>query len=195
MALTQRLPKRGFTLIELLIIIGIIGFLAAAILVAVDPVKRLGDAQDAKRWAEVNAILNAILQKQVDDKAYYNGATGVGEAPIVSHATNYQVIVRATPPVGACTAAPTTPVCPGKLLSALGVACVAQLSGAATATQDLAPAYIAELPLDPKSSAPATGPAIGNNNTGYYIHRVSDGGRIEIGSCWPSQAASISVKR
>ncbi|MFA6604130.1 MAG: prepilin-type N-terminal cleavage/methylation domain-containing protein, partial [Patescibacteria group bacterium] len=50
---------KGFTLIELLIIIGIIGFLASAILVAVDPVKRIQDARNAKRWSEVNGILNA----------------------------------------------------------------------------------------------------------------------------------------
>jgi len=65
--------NKGFTLIELLIIIGIIGFLAAAILVAVDPVRRIQEARDSKRWAEVNAILNAILTKQVDERAYYQG--------------------------------------------------------------------------------------------------------------------------
>src|SRR5512142_2321274 len=83
-------PK-GFTLIELLIVIGIIGFLAAAVLVAVDPVKRIQDSRDARRYSEVNAILNAILTKQVDDRALYNGHA---TAPVVTQAgANVQVIV------------------------------------------------------------------------------------------------------
>jgi len=186
--------QKGFTLIELLIVIAIIGFLAAAILVAVDPVKRIQSARDAKRWSEVNGILNAILNKQVDDKATYNGATGVGEAPIVTDATNAQVIVRQTPTGTPCTAAGTKPLCPTVTLSSVGVACVAQLDGAADTTQDLAPTFIAQLPVDPKSDAPATGPVLGDDNTGYYIHRTA-GNRIEIGSCWPDQVASISVRR
>ncbi|MBI4458009.1 type II secretion system protein, partial [Candidatus Uhrbacteria bacterium] len=85
--------KRGFTLIELLIVIGIIGFLAAAILVAVDPVKRIQDARDARRFAEVNALLNAILNKQVDDRQIYSGPS---DAPIITSAANSQVIVTST---------------------------------------------------------------------------------------------------
>jgi prepilin-type N-terminal cleavage/methylation domain-containing protein len=91
----MRAPKsskqeQGFTLIELLIVIGIIGFLAASVLVAVDPVKRIQDARDARRYSEANGILNAILTKQVDDRSIYNAGTS---APIITSATYSQVIV------------------------------------------------------------------------------------------------------
>jgi prepilin-type N-terminal cleavage/methylation domain-containing protein len=82
--------EKGFTLIELLIVIAIIGFLAAAVLVAVDPVKRIQDSRDSRRFSEANAILNAILTKQVDDRAIY---AGTPLAPIVTSATNAQVVV------------------------------------------------------------------------------------------------------
>lgn len=82
--------QQGFTLIELLIVIGIIGFLAAAVLVAVDPVRRIQESRDARRYAEVNAILNAVLTKQVDDRKVYNGAD---DARIITSQTNSQVIV------------------------------------------------------------------------------------------------------
>ncbi len=78
-----RSEEKGFTLIELLIVIAIIGFLAAAVLVAVDPVKRIQDSRDARRFSEANAILNAILTKQVDDRRVFNGLTAE------TGATNY----------------------------------------------------------------------------------------------------------
>jgi type II secretory pathway pseudopilin PulG len=176
---------QGFTLIELLIIIGIIGFLASAILVAVDPVKRIQDARNAKRWSEVNGILNALLTKQVDDRALYNGETG---ALLIDDTT--QVIVRAHAGV-VCNAAGTKPNCPNAptaLATSADTACVANLSA-------LAPTFIAELPLDPIGGTPtATYLPIGNTNTGYYISRAGSG-RVEIGACYTDQTATIKVKR
>ncbi|MEY4744299.1 MAG: hypothetical protein RL272_244 [Candidatus Parcubacteria bacterium] len=87
----HKVSHKGFTLIELLIVIGIIGFLAAAVLVAVDPVKRIQDSRDARRYSETNAILNAILTKQVDDRGLFSG---VSNAPVITQTgTNVQVIV------------------------------------------------------------------------------------------------------
>ena len=42
--------KKGFTLIELIIVVAIIALLAAATFVAVNPAKRIGEANDAQRW-------------------------------------------------------------------------------------------------------------------------------------------------
>jgi prepilin-type N-terminal cleavage/methylation domain-containing protein len=192
--------KRGFTLVELLIVIGIIGFLAAAILVAVDPVKRIQDSRNSQRWSEVNAILNGVLKRQVDDRALYNGESS---APIVTHATYSQVIVADDTGI-VCNAIGTRPGCNQSLdVSAANKNCVATLfDNSAATTDDLDPTYLAEMPTDPAANACGSGSgcttegslAIGDTNSGYYIHRTT-GNRIEIGSCQAEQGATISVKR
>lgn len=50
----------GFTLIELLIVIAILGILAAAVLVAINPGKRTRQAQDAKRKNDVGALATEL---------------------------------------------------------------------------------------------------------------------------------------
>ncbi|OGL73139.1 hypothetical protein A3C96_00975 [Candidatus Uhrbacteria bacterium RIFCSPHIGHO2_02_FULL_60_10] len=184
--------RPGFTLIELLIVIAIIGFLAAAILVAVDPVKRIQDARNAKRWSEVNAILNAILNKQVDDRAIYDGETS---APIITDTSVNgdgfsQVIVRDDAGV-VCTSNATAPFCFGQNVDYTGAkTCVANIKG-------IVPIWVSELPIDPKGvgQVPDTGYLpLGNKNTGYYLHRTN-GNRIEIGACRPDQGAVIRVRR
>lgn len=88
--------QSGFTLIELLLVIAIIGILAAIIFVAVDPGKRIKQARNAERWAEVNAILNAILNYAADNKG--NLPTGID-----SIAGSYQIL--GTGGLGGCTTA------------------------------------------------------------------------------------------
>ena len=51
--------KGGFTLIELLIIVAIIVIIAGAILIVINPIKRIAEAKDAQRWVEVRSILEA----------------------------------------------------------------------------------------------------------------------------------------
>ena len=170
----------GFTLIELLIVIGIIGFLASAILVAVDPVRRIQDSRNARRWSEVNAILNAILNKQVDDRAQFNGSAPV---PIID-GSNAQILVNTDSGLLDCTVAP--PTCDSLTLNTTGTrTCYANISG-------VTPDYIADLPLDPNGGT--------GTNSGYYIRRSVPGstnstGRIEIGSCNSELNATIKVKR
>ena len=70
--------------------------------------------------------------------------------------------------------------------------CVADL-------RDLAPNYVSALPIDPHGAGWDADSAVanlflGNNNTGYYVHR-SDAGRIRIGSCHPERVDDISVQR
>ena len=55
---------KGFTLIELLIVIAILGILAAAVLVAINPGKRTRQAQDAKRKNDIGSLATEL-------QAYY----------------------------------------------------------------------------------------------------------------------------
>lgn len=168
--------KRGFTLIELLIVIGIIGILATIVLVAVDPVKRLRQARDARKFAEVNAILNAILNYTVDNK-------GTLPSDIDSAATNSQIIGTSNTVCGVgagCDEAPgnTVPNC-------------------ADLTILVTNGYIAEIPIDPLLTDSASSTTYDATRTGYYVNKDTNG-RIEVGSCNPEDTAAnatIKVKR
>lgn len=52
--------KKGFTLIELLIVIGIIGILAAAVIVVLNPAELLAQARDGQRLSDLDATEAAI---------------------------------------------------------------------------------------------------------------------------------------
>lgn len=64
-------PTKGFTLIEILVVIGMIGILAAAVLVAVNPLKQFSQARNAKRVSDVNAILNAVGNRIADNNGQF----------------------------------------------------------------------------------------------------------------------------
>ncbi|HMP67260.1 MAG TPA: prepilin-type N-terminal cleavage/methylation domain-containing protein [Candidatus Paceibacterota bacterium] len=60
----------GFTLLEMLLVIAIIAILAGIVIVAINPVKQLGDANNAKRSANTRAIYQAIQQKALEDQNF-----------------------------------------------------------------------------------------------------------------------------
>lgn len=167
---------KGFTLIELLIVIGIIGILAAIILVAVDPAKRLKQSRNARRFAETNAILNAILNYTVDYK-------GTLPSAVLSATTGQAVIIG----TGNIFTPRSETLCPA---SATG-------SNAATNTTDLAgdaalvSAYIAEIPVDPRAFND-NGDLYDSTVTGYYLIRSANG-RLEVGSCNPESEDNITT--
>ena len=52
--------KKGFTPIELLIVIGIIGILAAAVIVVLNPAELLAQARDGQRLSDLGSVEAAI---------------------------------------------------------------------------------------------------------------------------------------
>lgn len=58
----------GFTLIELLISISIITILLTLTITLINPARQFSKANNAKRYSDINAILNAIGQYAADNK-------------------------------------------------------------------------------------------------------------------------------
>ena len=84
----KRFKQSGFTLIELIIVIAIIALLAAATFVAVNPAKRIGDANNAQRWSDVTAVADAWMKYVVD-----NNGTNATSSSCVSDNLNFKVAV------------------------------------------------------------------------------------------------------
>lgn len=58
--------QKGFTLIELLIVIAILGVLATAVLVSIDPIEQISRSKDAGRLNSIDQLGHAV-------QAYYTG--------------------------------------------------------------------------------------------------------------------------
>ena len=71
---SRKLP--AFTLIELLIVIAIVGIMAAAVILAINPAKRSGQARDAIRKNDIVVLADAF-------QAYYVTHEGLYPPPIV----------------------------------------------------------------------------------------------------------------
>lgn len=63
----QRSREKAFTLIEILLVVGAIAILAGIVILAVNPKKQIGDTRNAQRKADVNTILNAVYQYDIDN--------------------------------------------------------------------------------------------------------------------------------
>jgi prepilin-type N-terminal cleavage/methylation domain-containing protein len=124
--------QRGFTLIELLIVIAVIAILAAAVFVALDPVQRFEESRDAKRWSDVENILNAVKVDQVD-----NGGSYVAAVSALTAGSEYQIGTAASGCDSGCTAVTTEAACVD--LTAL-----------------VTEGYLGSVPMDPSSGTAAT---------------------------------------
>ena len=70
--------QNGFTLIEILVVIGIIAILAAVVIIAINPARQFAQARNSQRSSNVNAILNAVWQRMVDNKGVWDNDCGLG---------------------------------------------------------------------------------------------------------------------
>jgi len=81
--------RKGFTLIEILIAVGIIAILAAIVIIAINPARQFQRARDSQRWSDVNAILNGVHQRMVDNKgSFAEGATCDALPAVASNITS-----------------------------------------------------------------------------------------------------------
>jgi general secretion pathway protein G len=69
MKLFNKFSNKGFTLIELLIVIAILGVMAAAVLIAINPAAKIQSAKDVTVKSDMGQLVNAL-------QAYYTGTTG-----------------------------------------------------------------------------------------------------------------------
>jgi len=67
MKLSTLKSAKGFTLIEVLLVIAIIAVLAAIVLIAINPPRSIAQSNNARRWSNVNAIINGIHQYAIDN--------------------------------------------------------------------------------------------------------------------------------
>ena len=78
--------QKGFTLIEILVVIGIIAVLAAIVLIAINPARQFALSRNAQRQSNVNAILNAIGQRMVDNRGLFETGCAAGPIPTLAAA-------------------------------------------------------------------------------------------------------------
>ncbi|TSC58877.1 MAG: metallophosphoesterase [Candidatus Peregrinibacteria bacterium Greene0416_19] len=69
----RRRCQDGFTLIELLLVIGIIGLLAAIVLVAINPSRQLAQTRNAARRKDARELINAVHQHVLEKGAVPTG--------------------------------------------------------------------------------------------------------------------------
>ena len=101
----MKLPKiknvKGFTLIELLVVIGILAILLSIVLIAINPARQFGQANNTRRRSEVTQILNAVGAYSADHKGLLptgipTGAVGAA-LPIASGGANADICAAIMP--------------------------------------------------------------------------------------------------
>jgi prepilin-type N-terminal cleavage/methylation domain-containing protein len=168
----MKINKAGFTLIELIIVIAIIALLAAATFVAVNPAKRLGDANNAQRWADITAIADAWQTYTADN----SGTTATGSISGASAVLDYNTFMIATSTY--TTQNNGTNTCAATTVNAF-------LNLNALITNG----YIGAIGTDPEYTA-----ASDDDNSNYYFYNSSSG-IIKVGACDTYNSAVIDVSR
>jgi len=159
--------RLGFTLIELLLVTAIIAVLAVSVFAALDPARRIDEAQNARRSTDVDTILTAIHQSIVDNKGSYpTNMPAVGtEAQLGTDVTGCAIAT------GGC--------------AVTQASCVDLMANVA---QDLIP-FLKSMPIDPTGS-----PTYTSGKTGYSVLRDSNG-IVTVKSCGAERGAAIDASR
>ena len=72
----------GFTLIELLVVIGILAILLSIVLIAINPARQFGQANNTKRRSAVTQILNAVGAYAAENKGNLPAAITITDTEI-----------------------------------------------------------------------------------------------------------------
>jgi type IV pilus assembly protein PilA len=139
--------EKGFTLIELLVVIGIIGILAAIVLVAVNPGRQFALARDQQRRSDLYSITNAVYQFAAEHDGNLPDTDGDDTA------SNF----------------PTSATCVGTDTVTDGCFNLGVATDE-TGTEIVTPTYIAAIPFDPSTGTPEnTGYTIYVDGTGRVV--------------------------
>jgi prepilin-type N-terminal cleavage/methylation domain-containing protein len=164
--------KKGFTLIELLVVIGILAILLSIVLIAINPARQFGQANNTRRMSEVTQILNAVGAYAADHKGIL--------PPTLTLAVGASGSALITSEAAVPTPTPT---------SGYGTATVVNLCS------DLVTTYIPALPQDPQVG---TGTAItdcgSTYNTGYVIAKDNNN-RVTVSAPWAEAGEVFSNAR
>lgn len=164
--------EEGFTLIELLVVIGIIGILAAIVLVAVNPGRQFAQARNTTRKSDIIQISTAVYAFAAD----HNG--NLPDTDNDDSTSNF-------PTAATCIGTDTAGGC-----FDLAAAGAEDGPDADTAIDDpVAPTYIAAMAEDP-----STGVGDGSD-TGYTIFLDSATSRITVAAPGAELGEVISVTK
>jgi type IV pilus assembly protein PilA len=164
--------RKGFTLIELLIVIGIIAVLMAIAIVAINPGKQFAKANNAKRWGDVTAIVDAASMRIVENKGTWPNGT-----------------CPALPVAGTTAGCDAGETCLIKNPCGVGETCY-------NICDCIVDEYLGSLPIDPTATS-ASWTDCTAYNTGYTFSRTG-AGRITISASAQAEDGStptISVTR
>ena len=59
--------RNGFTLLEILLVVAAISILAGIVIIALNPAKQLGETRNAQRFSDLDAVLEAAWQYNIDN--------------------------------------------------------------------------------------------------------------------------------
>ncbi|MDD4412356.1 MAG: prepilin-type N-terminal cleavage/methylation domain-containing protein [Patescibacteria group bacterium] len=165
----KSINKKGFTLIELLIVIAIISIIAAVVFVALDPLTRFRDSRDAKRWADITAVLSAVKIDQVD-----NGGDYLSAVKNLSTNTVYMITGEDSTSCGDATNCKTD---------------IASDSSCVNLSELVTQGYLGSVPVSPNGEG-----SWGIKKTGYTIEKSATG-ILTVRACEGENTTEIRASR